>query len=116
MRTKIISLIVWSLFFAACNNSEREKKVAVTDVTWGKEIAPIIFTTCTPCHRPGESGTFNLLSYSDAVKKSKLIRFVTKSRYMPPWPADPLYTHFVGERVLSEQQISLISRWVENGC
>jgi len=84
--------------------------------TWSGEIAPIIFQNCTPCHRPGESGSFNLLSYHDAVKKSRLIRFVTQTGYMPPWPADAGYTHFVGERVLSPKKIALISAWVENNC
>src|ERR1700744_2443787 len=74
-------------------------------VTWSRHIAPIIFKNCTPCHRPGESGPFNLLSYADAVKKAKLIKFVTQTRYMPPWPADPAYSHFIGENVLTPAEI-----------
>jgi hypothetical protein len=34
---------------------------------------------------------------------------------MPPWPADANYSHFVGERVLSEDQIKLIANWTTNG-
>lgn len=44
------------------------------------------------------------------------MKFVTKTRFMPPWPADADYTHFVGEKVLSQEQIDLIVRWVDEGC
>jgi hypothetical protein len=55
------------------------------------------------------------LNYTDAVKKAKLIKFVTQTGYMPPWPADASYTHFIGENVLSANEISLIKAWVDNG-
>jgi len=34
---------------------------------------------------------------------------------MPPWPADPSYRHFLGERVLSHDEIEIIKKWVEGG-
>jgi hypothetical protein len=49
------------------------------------------------------------------VKKAKTIAAVTKAHYMPPWPADPSYSHFIGERVLRDDEIQAIQRWVENG-
>ncbi|MES2679216.1 MAG: hypothetical protein V4635_04995 [Bacteroidota bacterium] len=84
--------------------------------TWSHDIAPIIYKNCTPCHRPGESGAFNLCSYSDAVIKAKLVKFVTQTGYMPPWPADANYTHFISEKVLSEKEINLIKLWVDTNC
>ena len=95
-----------------CGEEQKEKQVP----TWSKDVAEIIYKNCTPCHRPGEAGTFDLLSYADAVKKAKLIRFVTQSRYMPPWPADPTYSHFINERVLSEEEITVIKNWVDQSC
>jgi hypothetical protein len=56
-----------------------------------------------------------LLSYEDVYRKSKTIAAVTKSRYMPPWPADPSYSHFLGERVLTADEIDLIQQWVATG-
>jgi hypothetical protein len=100
------------IIFTSCNSTQ-EKKEQSTSVTWSEHIAPIIYQNCSPCHRPGQSGPFSLLSYADAVKKAKQIKFVTKTKYMPPWPADANYTHFIGERVLSDEQIQLISDWVD---
>jgi hypothetical protein len=102
------------LVLVSCSTKEENKEFQSV-VTWSEHIAPIIYKNCSPCHRPGQSGPFSLLSYSDAVRKAKQIRFVTKTRYMPPWPADQNYSHFVGERGLTEEQIQMIAAWVEAG-
>jgi len=85
-------------------------------VTWSEHIAPIMYASCARCHRPGEPGPFPLLSYRDAAEHAQQIRVATAARYMPPWPADPSYRHFVGENVLSAEQIALIGRWVDQGA
>jgi hypothetical protein len=111
-------LIAFSFFFFSCNSKPTdEKDVLIPEkVTWSEHIAPIIFKNCSPCHRPGESGPFDLLSYVDAVKKAKLIKFVTQTGYMPPWPADANYSHFIGERVLTKTEIELLKIWAETNC
>jgi hypothetical protein len=109
-------LIILNFFlFCACSDREKVSVLPNNYITWADQVAPIIYKNCTPCHRPGESGAFDLLSYSDAVRKSKLIKFVTGTRYMPPWPADADYSHFVGERVLTDSEITIIKAWVEQG-
>jgi mono/diheme cytochrome c family protein len=85
-------------------------------VTWSEHIAPIVYRSCARCHRAGTVAPFPLLTYQDAAQRSELIRYVTATRYMPPWPADPTYRHFVGEHVLTDEQIALIGRWVERGA
>ncbi|MCE3280222.1 MAG: hypothetical protein K0S44_2413 [Bacteroidetes bacterium] len=86
------------------------------NITFAEHIAPIIYKNCTSCHREGEAGPFSLLSFEDVSSRSKLIKFVTETRFMPPWPADPAYTHFIDEKVLTEQEIALIGKWVDEGC
>lgn len=110
--------LFFSLIFFSCTTNLSKEKSNLSDekITWSNHIAPIIFKNCTPCHRPRESGPFNLLSYFDAVKKAKLIKFVTQTNYMPPWPADANYTHFIGERVLTKTEIELLKSWVDNNC
>ena len=84
-------------------------------VTFNREIAPIVFESCAPCHRPGESGPFSLLTYSDVKKHALQIVAVTKRRYMPPWLPEPGFGEFAGERRLSDSHIELIERWIEAG-
>jgi hypothetical protein len=100
------------LITAALVSCTRKKE----EVTWSSQIAKIIYTHCTPCHRPGSAGTFNLLTYDDAREKAKSISLVTRTRFMPPYPADPSYSHFRDEKILSQQEIDQIADWVANGA
>ncbi|MCE2787796.1 MAG: hypothetical protein LW692_07460 [Sphingobacteriales bacterium] len=64
---------------------------------------------------PEEAAPFSLITYEDVVKKAKLIKYMVKERLMPPWPADPTYSHFANEMVLSDDEIKLIEKWVDSG-
>jgi hypothetical protein len=85
-------------------------------LTFNKEIAPIIFHNCVPCHRPGQSAPFNLLSHEEARKKAKLIAEVTGRRYMPPWLPERGYGDFADERRLSADEIGIIKQWFDEGA
>ena len=41
------------------------------------------------------------------------IEYVTSIGYMPPWTPDADYSHFVGERVLTAEEVETISAWVD---
>jgi Flp pilus assembly protein TadD len=84
--------------------------------TFTKDIAPIVFSYCSECHRPGESAPFSLLNYADVKKHAGQIATVTKSRYMPPWLPELGFGNFDGVRRLSDRQIALIQQWVEHGA
>lgn len=94
-----------------------EKKVEISGpVTFSKHIAPIIYENCVTCHRPGQAGPFNLLTYEDAKKRARDIARVTGKRIMPPWLPEHGYGDFTGERRLSDSQIAAIQRWVDEGA
>jgi Flp pilus assembly protein TadD len=84
-------------------------------LTFSKQIAPIIFDRCAPCHRPGEAAPFSLLTYGDVRKRGAQIVQVTAKRYMPPWMPEPGYGDFAGSLRLSDQQIDVLARWVRQG-
>jgi hypothetical protein len=84
--------------------------------TFHKQIAPILYGYRTPCHRPGESAPFALLTYADAGKRAAQIAAVTGSRFMPPWLPEPGHGEFDGERRLSDAQIELIAEWAVAGA
>jgi len=85
-------------------------------LTFNKDIAPLLFENCAQCHRPGQAGPFSLLTYAEAKKHAKQIAEVTRKRYMPPWLAEPGYVEFAGERRLSSDQIGAIQQWVAEGA
>src|ERR1043165_926643 len=104
--------LVFSLFLLSCGNEHELPE----QVTFSEHIAPIIYKNCTNCHRPGEAGPFSLITYQDAATRGKLMKFVTETRFMPPWPADAEYSHFIDEKVLTNAEIALIGKWVDSGC
>jgi tetratricopeptide (TPR) repeat protein/mono/diheme cytochrome c family protein len=85
-------------------------------VTFNRDIAPVIFNSCSTCHHPGEAGPFPLLTYSDVKKHARQIADVTQARTMPPWLPDPQPLKFVDELRLTNAQIDLIQRWLAQGA
>ena len=83
--------------------------------TWVDDIAPIVHTHCARCHHNGGAGPFPLLTYEDVFFTANMDVHVMQDGEMPPWPADPDYRHFVGENVLSEQDVALFTEWYETG-
>ncbi len=80
------------------------------------DVAPILYRSCSGCHRPGESGPFPLLSYADAKKRAAQLAAVTRSRYMPPWLPEHGYGDFEGERRLTDAEIRVLSEWAAAGA
>jgi hypothetical protein len=83
--------------------------------TFYEDIAPIIFNNCTECHRSGEIGPMNFTTYEEVFSQGSFIEYVTQSKYMPPWSPDHNYTSLVGEKYLTDDEIQLISDWVQGG-
>ena len=83
--------------------------------TFAHDIAPIVYNNCTKCHRQGGIAPFALESYDNAQTHGVAMKYATEARHMPPWPPDASYTHFRGERLLTEAQIQQIGDWVNAG-
>ncbi len=88
----------------------------VGQLTFDKDIAPIVFRNCAECHRPGQSAPFPLLDYAAVKKHAKDIATVTADRYMPPWLPEHGYGNFVGERRLSTDDLGKIQQWISEGA
>ena len=89
---------------------------APSSVTFAKDIAPLVYRNCAPCHRPGQSAPFSLLSYEDAKRHARQIADVTKRHFMPPWQPQAGYGQFEEERRLTDSEIQLIQQWVAQGA
>jgi Flp pilus assembly protein TadD len=88
---------------------------AQPQVTFNRDIAPMVFRNCAPCHHPGEAGPFPLLTYADVKSHGRQIAFVTSKHIMPPWLPDRGELKFADELRLSEEEISTIQTWVDQG-
>ncbi len=107
-----VTTLGFLLFAAACKNGES----LPVEVTFTEHVAPVIYNNCTICHRPGGGAHFSLITYADAKKFADAMAFVTKEKLMPPWPADPHYTEFKGQRIITDHDIALLAKWAKDGA
>jgi len=87
-----------------------------SEVTYLKDVAPILHRNCATCHRTGEMAPMPLLTYKDARPWARSIREAVVQRVMPPWLADPQHGEFSNERRLSQKEIDTIVAWVDGGA
>jgi Flp pilus assembly protein TadD len=93
----------------------RAPQATAGDVTFTRDVAPILHEHCVVCHRPGESAPFPLVTYQDARKHDRQIAEVTASRFMPPWLPERGAIAFHGERGLTDAEIDVLRRWHAGG-
>lgn len=91
-------------------------RAAADTPTFARDVAAIVFSRCAPCHRPGGSAPFSLLTYADVRGRAKQIDIVTRSRFMPPWLPEMAHGLFVGDRSLSARELTTIADWVAAGA
>jgi hypothetical protein len=102
---RLFAVLAWGVFAAQAE-----------PITFYKQVAPIVYQSCAPCHRPGEPGPFPLLTYADVRKHGQQIVSVVKRRYMPPWLPEAGYGDFRETRRLTDEQIRTIEEWVRQGA
>lgn len=94
----------------------RPPDAAAQEVTFTRDIAPIVFQSCVSCHRQGGPAPFSLTTYDEVRRRATQIATVTKSRFMPPWKVEPRVSHFVGQDPLTDAQIANLAAWATNGA
>ncbi|MFP6583868.1 MAG: thiol-disulfide isomerase [Candidatus Hydrogenedentota bacterium] len=85
-------------------------------ITYTKDIAPILFENCVTCHRAGEVAPMSLRNYDETRPWAKAIKEKVSSREMPPWFADPAHGTFSNDASLTDKEIKAIVKWVNAGA
>ncbi|MXW01754.1 MAG: thiol-disulfide isomerase [Holophagales bacterium] len=89
---------------------------AADDVTFSRDVAPILNRHCVGCHRAGEIAPMSLATYREARPWARSIQRAVTSRAMPPWFAAPAVGEWANDPTLSEEEIGTIVAWVERGA
>ena len=56
-----------------------------SEVTFAKDVAPILQRSCQSCHRPGSLAPMSFLTYQETRPWARSIKEKTALREMPPW-------------------------------
>ena len=89
--------------------------IITTKITWSKEMSRLIYKRCATCHHDGGSA-FSLMTYEVARPWAKAIKEETLERRMPPWQAVKGFGEFKNDRGLTQEELEVISDWVEGGA
>jgi hypothetical protein len=84
--------------------------------TFNADVAPILYRSCSGCHRPNQIAPMSLLSYQDTRPWAKAIRTKVHARQMPPWFADPRFGKFANDKSLTQAEIDTIVAWADAGA
>ncbi len=108
----LIAIVCLSAIVLFANASQK----STTNVTFSKEVAPILYKNCAQCHRPGEMAPMSLMTYQEVRPWARSIRERVIEGSMPPWSADPKYGHWANDPRLSSEEKETISNWVTAGA
>jgi hypothetical protein len=87
-------------------------------VTFTKDVAPILQARCQTCHRPDTFAPMSLLTYEEARPWAKSIKQKVVAREMPPWYIDKHVgvRNFKNDVSLSDQEIATLVKWADSGA
>lgn len=104
------------------DSSDDSGSVSADPPTWHRDIAPLIYANCQPCHSPPVPlAPFALLDYDTARVLAPLIAEVAASEQMPPFPAaeteecHPRFNWKDDLRLTADEKL-LLADWAEAGA
>src|SRR5437762_399412 len=92
------------------------------EVTFTKDIAPILQRSCQNCHRPDGVAPMSLLTYEDGRPWARAIKQRTSigphRGVMPPWYVEKNVgiQKYKDDPSLSDAEIAKIGKWADNGA
>ena len=115
-RTLVLALLVAAL--ALPGFAAETEDAIVQEVTFTKDVLPILQRSCQNCHRPDAGAPMSLLTYGETRPWARSIKKKVLTREMPPWHLDPPVgiTEYVGDPSLTNHEIQTIGRWVDSGA
>jgi len=102
--------------------AEQQTAPAAPEVTFTKDIAPILQRSCQNCHRPGQVAPMSLLTYEDARPWARAMKQRTglrdKAGVMPPWYIEKNIgiQHYKSDPSLSDEEVAKIAKWADTGA
>ncbi len=118
MRNKLPGLLAPFAVFANIVWAQAQTNAVPDQPTFAKDVAPLLQRSCQNCHRPGNIGPMSLLTFQDVRPWARAIKQQVTQRNMPPWYISRTVgiQQFRNDPSLTDTEIALISRWVDNGA
>ena len=92
------------------------------EVTFTKDIAPILQRSCQSCHRPDGVAPMSLMTYENARPWARAIKLRTAigphAGVMPPWYVEKNIgiQRYKDDPSLSDEELAKIAKWADSGA
>lgn len=107
--------LVFGIHFSVFGEIESNSETLPAEVTYSRDIAPILEAKCVECHREGGGAPFGLRTYEEASRRARTMARVVEEGYMPPWHAIGGDIPLDDDRRLEAGQIDVFRAWLEAG-
>jgi len=94
---KTILILLLSGMYSGAVAAPGDEKAPQKDVTYSRDVAPILQKHCTGCHRPNDMAPMSLMTYDEVMPFARMIRERVVQRKMPPWHADAVFGNFTND-------------------
>jgi mono/diheme cytochrome c family protein len=98
------------------------QQAPAADVTFSKDIAPILQRSCQNCHRPDGVAPMPLTTYEEVRPWARAIKTRTgigpRAGVMPPWYVEKTIgiQHYKNDPSLSEEEVARVAKWADSGA
>ncbi|OFW46323.1 MAG: hypothetical protein A3J29_17625 [Acidobacteria bacterium RIFCSPLOWO2_12_FULL_67_14b] len=101
---------------------DAQQAAPAPEVTFTRDIAPILQRSCQNCHRPGQVAPMSLQTYEEARPWARAMKQRTAIRdkfgAMPPWYIEKNIgiQHYKNDPSLSDEEVAKIAKWADTGA
>ena len=106
----LVAAVAWTLASGASSSAQQ--------VTYAKDVAPIMQAKCTQCHHAGTGAPMALTTFEEVRPWARSIKTRVSSREMPPWHLDRTVgiRKYKNDLSLTDGEIATLVRWVDAGA
>ena len=95
---------------------ERGKAAEHANISYSKDVAPIMQAKCVACHQEGGIAPFKFDSYEVVKSFAPMIQESVMSERMPPYFADPHIGTFKNDHGMTAEQSKTLIHWLRAGA
>ena len=95
---------------------ERARSAEFKNISYSKDITPILQDKCVTCHQKGGIAPFAMDSYDVVKTMAPMIRESVRAERMPPYFADPHIGKFQNDQGMTAAQTKTLIHWIEAGA
>lgn len=107
--------LVWVGSWLGCGPATDPPKQQTAELTYYRDIKPIMDAKCANCHTQDNIGPMPLNNYEMAHKFRDFSKLQIEQNKMPPWKGNDQCNEYTNNIALTAEERQKLLRWIEIG-